>query len=119
VLDLTNPAVREHLAIDGDDLLTDSYMMTQELAAAARDAGFEGVLAPAAGLPGCQTLAVFASSLPKVHAERSEIRQPLPRLADLLPPIRSHERVPDAIRRAYRTIAGAGAEAIRQRRRRS
>lgn len=118
VLDLTNPAVREHLAIDENDLLTDNYTITQELAAAARDAGFDGVLAPSAGLPGRQSLAVFASVLPKVHPERSEIRQPPPRLADLLPLIRTHERVPDAIRRAYRTIAGAGAEAIRQRRRR-
>ncbi len=119
VLDLTNPAVREHLAIDENDLLTDDYTITQELAAAARGAGFDGVLAPAAGLPGRQTLAVFTSALREVRAERSEIRQPPPRMADLLPLIRPHERVPDAIRRAYRTIAGARAQAIRQRRRRS
>lgn len=116
VLDLTNRAVREHLSIDESDLLTDDYTITQELAAAARDAGFDAVLSPAAALPDRQTLAVFASALPKVRAERSEIRQPPPRLADLLPLIRPHERVPDAIRRAYRTIAGAGAEAIRRRR---
>ncbi|MBK5222936.1 MAG: RES family NAD+ phosphorylase [Acidimicrobiia bacterium] len=116
VLDLTNPAVRGYLDIDESDLLTDDYTITQELAAAARDAGFDAVLAPAAALPDRQTLAVFASAMSKVHAERSEIRQPPPRLADLLPLIRPHERVPDAIRRAYRTIAGAGAEAIRRQR---
>lgn len=119
MLDLTNLVVRGHLDIDEDVLLADDYGITQALAAAAREAGFDGILAPAAGLPGRQTLAVFASALPNVHAERYEIRQPPPRLADLLPLIRPHERVPDAIRRAYRTIAGSGAEAIRQRRRRS
>lgn len=117
VLDLTSRAVRGHLGIDEGDLLTDDYSVTQEMAAAARDAGFDAVLAPAAALPDRQTLAVFAHALTKVHAERSEIRQPPPRLADLLPLVRPHERVPDAIRRAYRTIAGTGAEAIRQRRR--
>ena len=35
VLDLTNPAVREHLAIDENDLLTDNNTITQEPAAAA------------------------------------------------------------------------------------
>lgn len=117
VLDLTNPAVRRHLDIDESDLLADDYTITQELGAAARGAGFDAVLAPAAGLPGRQTLAVFVSALPAVHAERSEIRQPPPRLADLLPLIRPHERVPDATPRAYRAIAAAGAEAIRRRRR--
>ncbi|HMM48870.1 MAG TPA: RES family NAD+ phosphorylase [Miltoncostaeaceae bacterium] len=119
VLDLTNPTVRKHLAVDQKNLLTDDYTITQELAAGARDADFDGILAPAAGLPIRQTLAVFAGALSKVHAERSEIRQPPPRLADLLPLIHPHERVPDVIRRTYRTIAGAGAEAIRRRRRRS
>lgn len=117
VLDLTSRVVRGHLGIDEGDLLTDDYSVTQELAAAARDAGFDAVLAPAAALPDRQTLAVFAHALANVHAERSEIRQPPPRLADLLPLVRPHDRVPDAIRRAYRTIAGTGAEAIRQRRR--
>ena len=38
-------------------------------------------LLPPAGLPGCATLAVFAHALPNVTAERSQIRQPPPRLA--------------------------------------
>lgn len=116
VLDLTDRQIRGRLGIDEDDLLGDDYTITQELAAAARDADFDAILAPATALPGRQTLAVFARALPKVYAERSEIRQPPPRLADLLPLIRPHERVPDAIRRALRTIAGAGAKAIRRRR---
>lgn len=83
---------QQHLDIDESDLLTDDYTITQETAAAARDAGFDAVLAPAAGLPDRQTLAVFASALPKVHAERSEIRKPPPRLAELEVP-RSHGQV--------------------------
>jgi RES domain-containing protein len=116
VLDLTDAQVRHHLGISESDLLSDDYTGTQALAAAARDAGFDGILAPAAALPGRQTLVVFVHAFPKVHAERSEIRQPPPRLADLLPLIRPHERVPEAVRRAYRTLATAGAEAIRRRR---
>jgi hypothetical protein len=115
VLDLTDQEVRAHLDIHESDLLSDDNTITQELAAAAQDARFDAILAPAAALPGRQTLAVFARALPKVHAERSEIRQPPPRLADLLPLIRPHERVPDTIRRMFRTMAEAGAEAIRRR----
>ncbi len=115
VLDLTDWQVRDHVGVDEGDLLSDDYTTTQALAAAARGAGFDGVLAPAAALPGRQTLAVFVHALPKVKAERSAIRRPPPRLADLLPLIRPHERVPDAIRRAYRIIAAAGAEALRRR----
>ena len=99
------------------DLVGDDYSTTQTIAAAARDAGFHAILAPAAALPDRETLAVFAHALPSVQAERSEIRQPPPRLADLLPLIRPHERVPDAIRRLYRTLARSGADAIRRRRR--
>ncbi len=65
VLDLTTTAVREHLDIDENDLCSDDYTTTQAVAAAARDAGFDGVLAPAASLPNRQTLAVFAHALPK------------------------------------------------------
>lgn len=117
VLDLTDRDVRDLLDIEESDLLSDDYTATQALAEAARDAGFDGILAPAAALRGRQTLAVYAHALRKIEAERSEIRQPPPRLVDLLPLIRPHERVPDAIRRVYRTIAGAGAEEVRRRRR--
>ncbi|MEX2627745.1 MAG: RES family NAD+ phosphorylase [Ilumatobacteraceae bacterium] len=116
VLDLTDERVRTVVGVDESDLIGDDYAVTQELAAEARAAGFDGVLAPSAALPDRQTLVVFARALPTVRAQRSDIRQPPPRLADLLPLVRPHERVPNAVRRLYRTIAAAGAEAIRARR---
>lgn len=117
VLELTDATVRAHLGVDESDLIGEDCTLTQSIAAAARDAGFHGVLAPAAALPGRETLAVFAHALPLMRAERSEIRQPPPRLADLLPLIRTHESVPDAVRRTFRTLARSGAEVIRRRRR--
>lgn len=117
MLDLTDEQVRTHLGVDVADLIGDDYSVTQAIATAARNAGFQAILAPAAALPDRETLAVFANALPSVQAERSEIRQPPPRLADLLPLIRPHESVSDAIRRLYRTLAGAGADAVRARRR--
>lgn len=116
VLDLTDHQIREHVGIEKDDLLSDDYATTQALAVFARDSGFDAILAPAAALPGRHTLAVFAHAMPRVRSERSEIRQPPPRLADLLPLVRPHEGVPDSIRRVYRLLAAAGAEAIRRRR---
>jgi hypothetical protein len=119
VLDLTDGATRSHLGVREADLVSDDCNLTQDIAAAARDAGFDGVLAPAAALPGCETLMVFAHALSaKVMAERSEVRQPPPRLADLLPLIRPHEEVPDTVRRLLITLGQLGAEAIRRRRRR-
>lgn len=115
VLDLTDQQLRERLGINESDLVSDDYTITRDLAEAAQKAGLDAISAPAAALPGRQTLAVFARALPKVHAERSEVRQPSPRLVDLLPVIRPHERVPDAIRRMLRTMAKAGAEAVRRR----
>lgn len=117
VLDLTDAKVRAHLGVGESNLIGDDYALTQAIAEAARDAGFDGILAPAAALPRRETLAVFAHALPRVQAERSEVRQPPPRLADLLPLIRPHESVPDAVRRTLRMIASAGAEAIRRQRR--
>ncbi|AEJ48130.1 RES domain-containing protein [Mycobacterium tuberculosis] len=102
--------------MDETDLLSDDYTTTQAIAAA-RDANFDAVLAPAAALPGCQTLAVFVHALPNIEPERSEVRQPPPRLANLLPLIRPHEHMPDSVRRLLATLTRAGAEAIRRRRR--
>jgi len=116
VLDLTDARVRSHLAVSEHDLVGDDYSVTQAIASAARNAGFDGVLAPAAALPGRKTLAVFAHALSSVEAEHSVVRQPPPRMADLLPLIRPHERVPDAIRRLYHAVSRAGADAIRNRR---
>jgi RES domain len=117
VLDLTDEATRSHLGVSEADLVSDDCTVTRDIATAARDAGFDAVLAPAAALAGCKTLAVFAHALPaKVAAERSEVRQPPPRLADLLPRIRPHEDVPDVVRRLLITLGNFGAEAIRRRR---
>jgi RES domain-containing protein len=116
VLDLTEAHVRAQLAVTEKELVSDDYALTQASATAARKAGFDAVLAPAAALPGAETLAVFAHALPKVDAERSEVRQPPPRLANLLPIIRPHENVADAARRVLITLGQAGAEAIRRRR---
>jgi RES domain-containing protein len=117
VLDLTDEKTRSHLNVDQADLVSDDYATTQAIATAARDAGFDAVLAPAAALPGCETLAVFVHALPNVEAEKSQVRQPPPRLADLLPLIRPHENLPDAVRRLLKTLQQAGAEAIRRGRR--
>ncbi|MCV7302104.1 RES family NAD+ phosphorylase [Mycobacterium barrassiae] len=117
VLDLTDKKMQARLGVDEDDLVSDNCALTQEIAYAAREAGFDAVLAPAAALPGCQTLAVFCHALPKVTADRSEVRQPPPRIADLLPMIRPHEDVPDAVLRLLKTLESAGAEAIRRLRR--
>jgi RES domain-containing protein len=116
VLDLTDSDTRSHLGVDEADLVSDDCATTQTIAAAARDAGFDAVLAPSAALPGCETLAVFAHALPDVKAERSEVRRPPPRLADLLPLIRPHEDVPHTVRRLLIALGQLGAEAIRRRR---
>jgi hypothetical protein len=119
VLDLTDEATRSHLGVSEADLVADDCTLTRDIAAAARNAGFDALVAPAAALPGCETLAVFAHALAaKVTAERSEVRQPPPRLADLLPVIRPHEDVPDTVRRLLITLGQLGAEAIRRRRHR-
>ncbi|WP_082169214.1 RES family NAD+ phosphorylase [Mycolicibacterium chlorophenolicum] len=117
VLDLTDEQTRSHLGVDETDLVSEDYVITHAIAVGARDAGFDAILAPAAALPGCHTLAVFVHALPNVDAERSEVRQPPPRLADLLAVIRPHENVPNAVRRLLKTLEGIGAEEIRRRRR--
>lgn len=117
VLDLTDKKTRSRLNVDVADLLFDDYVITQAIATAARDAGFDAVLAPAAALPGCETLAVFVHALSNIDAERSEVRQPPARLADLLALIRPHKNLPEAVRRLLKTLEQAGAETIRRRRR--
>lgn len=116
ILDLTDGKTRSLLGVGEPDLISDDCVTTQNIAAAARDAGFDGLLAPAAALPGCETLAVFAHALPGVRPERSEVRQPPPRLADLLPLIKPHEDVPEAVRRLLITLGQLGAQEIRRRR---
>ncbi|RAV04348.1 MULTISPECIES: RES domain-containing protein [Mycolicibacter] len=116
VLDLTDRRTRSHLNLGESELVSDDYAATQAVAAAARVAGFDAILAPAAALPGCVTLAVFVEALPNVVASRSQVRQPPPRLAGLLGRIRLRHNLPDSIRRLFKTLEQAGAEAIRRRR---
>jgi hypothetical protein len=59
-----NQAAANELCVDETDLLSDDYTTTEAIAAAARDANFDPVLAPAAALSGFQTLAVFVHALP-------------------------------------------------------
>ena len=78
VLDLADPAVRAALDVEEEDLVGDDYDLCQGLADAARGAGFDGVLAPSAGLPGERTLAVFFAALDegKVVEETSRVQVP-------------------------------------------
>lgn len=119
VLDLTDARVRAHLRIDENDLSGDDYILTQLIASAAERAGFEGVLAPSAVLPGRRTLVVFQTAVRSLAAERSEIRQPPPRLADLIRLVRPHPNVPLSVRERLTAIAATGSGAIRRIRRRS
>ena len=91
VLDLTDPIVREALGVTHDDLVGDDYEDCQWLAHAARVAGFDGVLAPSAGLPGQRTLAVFAGVLDegRVVVEAERVQVPPINLVKLLPRVRS------------------------------
>ena len=118
VLDLTSAAVRTALGVTEDDLIGDGYAITQAIAAVARSAGFAGLLAPSAALSGRQTLVVFASGMPRVVPEPSRVRQPPPRLADLLAVIRPHPDVPTAVRRTLHALYLAGSDTIRLLRRR-
>jgi RES domain-containing protein len=80
VLDLTDPAVREAVGLVEADLLGDGYSRTQQIALAAVAAGFDGILAPSAALPGRTTLAVFPRGMAKVSAVREAVRTAPPRL---------------------------------------
>lgn len=117
VLDLTDPEVRKALRVSEAELIGDDYMVTQSLAAAARQARFEGILAPSAALPGRRTLVVFAAGQHALRAQLSRVRQPPPRLADLLLVIRPHPDMPAAAVAYLRSLYASGADAIRRRRR--
>lgn len=90
VLDLTSPQVQAALGLDASVLGRDDYRLTQQIAAAAREAGCEGILAPSAALPGCRTLVVFTAGRPRLTVEREAVRRPPQRLARLVPAIRPY-----------------------------
>lgn len=76
VLDLNDEAIRSSLGLTVGDLTGDDYAKSQDVAEAAREAGFGGILAPSAAMPGRATLVVFATGLPSVTFGRSRARQP-------------------------------------------
>lgn len=116
VLDLSDPEIRERLGISETDLVGDDHSISQDVAEEAAH-HFDGILSPSAALPGRRTLVVFPSGMAKLAVMSSRLRQPPPRLADLLNDIRLHRDVPSAVRSYLRSLAAAGADAIRRRRR--
>jgi RES domain-containing protein len=88
VLDLTDPRVREALAVTDEDLTSDVLTPCQAIGDAARAAGLEGVLAPSAALAGEIILVVFASGTPKLTEEHSRVQRAPARLRALVSRIR-------------------------------
>jgi RES domain-containing protein len=105
ILDLTDPDVRQAIGITEDELRSDDLTRCQQLADAARAAGFEGILAPSAALRGEQTLAIFSEFLDKVEEEHSRIQRPPVRMRDLLRYIRLPDRASDELKRLFRRLA--------------
>lgn len=62
ILDLTDPATLAALNLRPEDLMGDDWQPAQRLAAQARAAGFEGLLAPSAAGPG-RNLIIFPDRL--------------------------------------------------------
>jgi RES domain-containing protein len=83
VLDLTDQAVRDLFGVTEADLVRDDYSVTQEIAEQARLAGFGGILAPSAALPGRRTLVVFPSGAASRTPGPSSVRRPPPRMGSL------------------------------------
>ena len=92
-------------------LVGDDYRLTQNIAKFAAAAGFEGNLAPSAALLGRATLAVFPRGMDAVTIGPSRVRQPPPRMLDLLTTIRAHPDVPSSVQESLRTTA-AGRKAV-------
>lgn len=120
VLDLTDPDVRQRVSITELDLVGDDYRNCQRLAAGARAAGLDGILAPSAALPGHQTLAVFAHVLDRpgrVIAEHSRVQAPPVTLLDLLSGIRPIGEQSAAVRALFDRLTDRGKDAMRRARR--
>ncbi|MGQ0616237.1 MAG: RES family NAD+ phosphorylase [Acidimicrobiia bacterium] len=116
VLDLCERGVRAQLGLSEEDLTADDYSLCQAVAEEAAH-HFDGILAPSAALDGRRTLVVFPAGMAELTVVSSRVRQPPPRLADLLHDIRLHRDVPSAVRSYLRSLAAAGADAIRRQRR--
>jgi RES domain-containing protein len=117
LLDLTDTKARRLLGIEEEDLLGDDYGKCQAVADFARVNGFEGLLAPSAAVAGGKTLVVFASGMSKLTLGRSRVRQPPPRIADLLRAIRLRDDAPAAVRSYLKAVAAAGSDVVRAARR--
>jgi hypothetical protein len=118
VLDLTDAKVVASLGIDATQLIADDYALTQALADAARTAGFVGIVAPSAALAGCRTLVLFGAGIMNATSAPWRVRQPPPRMADLLQLIRLHRDVPAAVRWLLAGVAAAGSGRVKRLRRR-
>lgn len=108
VLDLTDPGVRDQLGVTEDELVGDDWNRCQELATEAREAEFEGILAPSAAFVGETTLAVFASAIGKVVAEHSRVQRPPIRMIRVLERVRVPEAAIDTVGRLYEALAALG-----------
>ena len=97
----------------------EDYARAQEVADAARAAGFGGILAPSAAMEGRRTLVVFATGFPSLVFDRSRVRQPPPRLADLVRLVRLRGDLAAAVRSLLEEVAEAGSGLARRVRRRS
>jgi RES domain-containing protein len=117
VLDLARPRVQDTLGVTEDQLVDDDLTICQSLGEAAVGL-FEGVLGPSAALPGCRTLAVFPDGMAKVWIFNERVRQPPPRMADLIDDIRIHREMKPAALGILRALRDEGADAVRRQRRR-
>ncbi len=98
VLDLTDPTVRERLGVTEEKLTNDDLSLCQAIAEEARDAGFQGMLAPSAALPGETTLAVFGRGMRRVTEAHSRIQRPPRSLVGPLDRIRMTPRSASQLR---------------------
>lgn len=108
ILDLTDPSVRDQVGATYEELVSDDLTRCQELAAAARDKGFDGILAPSAALEGEVTLAVFASAIYKVEAEHSRVQRPPIRILRVLEQIRVPDAAINTVGHLYEALVALG-----------
>lgn len=89
VLDLTDPEVRERIGVTEDELVSGDLSLCQAIGDSASRAGFDGILAPSAAIPGEATLAVFPNGMKRVEEEHARIQRPPRTLTRLLRQIRA------------------------------
>ncbi len=104
VLDVTDPKIQERLGLGDAQLVANDWTLCQELAARARAAGFEGILAPSGALAGETTLVVFAVGMGKVVAEHSRVQRPPVRVLDVLDRIRLPDGAVEPVGRLYEAL---------------